>query len=176
KIGFPSTPYCNISSISLSPVAQGTIWMGTDDGKVQVTRDEGHVWMDATEALSAAGAPMDRWVSRVFASPHDANVAFVSKSGFRNDDFTPYLYKTTNAGRTWTSIAGNLPRAPINVVIQDRVNAHALVVGNDIGVFVSIDDGAHWTRLKSNLPPAAVHDLTIHPRENDLVIGTYGRA
>jgi len=132
--------------------------------------------MDLTAALEAAGAPRDRWVSRVFPSPHDANVAFVSKNGFRNDDFTPYLYRTTDGGRTWTSISGDLPRAPINVVVQDRVNSHLLIVGNDLGVFVSIDDGARWTSWKANMPTVPVHDLTIHPRESDLVIGTYGRA
>jgi len=100
----------------------------------------------------------------------------VSKSGFRNDDFAPYLYRTTDYGKTWTAIAGNLPNHPINVVVQDRKNRNLLVVGNDVGVFVSIDAGVRWTRLKANLPDVAVHDLTIHPRENDLVLGTYGRA
>jgi len=176
KIGFPSTPYCTISTFAESPVAAGMIWVGTDDGKLQLTRDAGAEWIDLTAALEAAGAPRDRWVSRVFPSPHDANVAFVSKNGFRNDDFAPYLYRTTDGGRKWTSISGDLPRAPINVVVQDRVNSHLLIVGSDQGVFVSLDDGAHWTRWRANMPIVPVHDLTIHPRENDLVIATYGRA
>jgi hypothetical protein len=100
----------------------------------------------------------------------------VAKSGFRNDDFSPYLYKTTDGGKTWTSIAGNLPNYPINVVVQDRENRDLLIVGNDVGVFVSINGGGSWTRLKANLPDVAVHDLTIHPRERDLVLATYGRA
>jgi hypothetical protein len=115
-------------------------------------------------------------VSRVFASPHEAGTAFVAKNGFRNDDFAAYLYRTTDFGRTWTSIAGDLPNEPVNVVVQDRKNAHLLFVGNDIGVFVTIDDGAHWSRLHANLPPVAVHDLLVHPREQDLVLATYGRA
>ena len=176
KIGFPSTPYCTISTLAESPVARGMIWVGTDDGRVQLTRDGGAQWVDITPALEAAGAPRDRWVSRVFPSPHNADVAFVAKNGFRNDDFTPYLYRTTDGGRTWTSIAGDLPRAPINVVMQDRVRPDLLFIGNDLGVWVSIDGGAHWTRWKANLPTVAVHDLTIHPRENDLVLGTYGRS
>ena len=102
--------------------------------------------------------------------------AFVAKNGFRNDDFAPYLYRTTDYGRTWTSLAANLPASPINVVVQDRRNPHLLIVGNDVGVFVSIDDGGRWSRLDANLPTVAVHDLTIHPRENDLVVATYGRA
>ena len=176
RIGFPSTPYCTISTLAESPVARGMIWVGTDDGRVQLTRDAGQQWADLTPALAAAGAPRDRWVSRVFPSPHDSNVAFVSKNGFRNDDFTPYLYRTSDGGKTWTSIAGDLPRAPINVVVQDRVNPRLLFVGNDIGLFVSIDDGAHWTQWRANLPVIPVHDLKIHPRENDIALATYGRS
>jgi photosystem II stability/assembly factor-like uncharacterized protein len=175
KIGL-NVPYCTITSISESPLRAGTIWVGTDDGKVHVTQNHGGAWTDLTPALTAAGAPADRWVSRVFASTHDAATAFVSKTGFRNDDFAPYLYKTTDGGKTWTSIKGNLPNAPINVVVQDRRSKDLLIVGNDEGVFVSVDGGGRWTQLKGNLPTVAVHDLTIHPRENDLVLGTYGRA
>jgi hypothetical protein len=174
KIG-KNVPYCTITTIAESPVKAGLIWVGTDDGKVQI-RNDGSTWTDVTPALTAAGAPADRWVSRVFASPHDAGTAFVSKNGFRNDDFAAYLYRTTDYGKTWTSIKGNLPSAPINVVVQDRKKKDLLIVGNDVGVFVSIDGAAHWTQMKANLPTVAVHDLTIHPRENDLVLGTYGRA
>ncbi len=174
KIGH-NVPFCTITSISESPVKAGVIWVGTDDGKVQLTANHGGAWTDVTPALVAAGAPVDRWVSRVFASPFDADTAFVAKNGYRFDDFTPYLYRTTDGGKTWTSISANLPKASINVVVQDRKNKNLLIVGNDIGVFVSIDTGASWTRLKANLPTVAVHDLLIHPREGDLVLGTYGR-
>ena len=175
KIG-RNVPYCTITSISESPLKPGVIWVGTDDGKVQLTQNHGGSWNDVTAALTGAGAPADRWVSRVFASPHDPSTAFVSKSGFRNDDFAPYLYKTTDGGKSWTALKGHLPNAPINVVVQDRRNKDLLVVGNDVGVFVSLDGGGAWLQLKANLPTVAVHDLTIHPRENDLVLGTYGRA
>ncbi len=170
-----NVPFCTITSISESPLRAGVIWVGTDDGKVHVTQNHGAAWMDATPALVAGGAPADRYVSRVFASPHDAGTAFVAKSGFRNDDFKPMLYRTTDAGKTWTSISGNLPGSPLNVVVQDRKNRDLLIAGNDMGVWVSIDAGGTWSRLQSNLPTVAVHDLTIHPRENDLVLGTYGR-
>jgi photosystem II stability/assembly factor-like uncharacterized protein len=170
-----NVPFCTLTTISESPLAAGLIWVGTDDGKVWVTKDHGGKWTDLTQALSLAGAPVDRWVSRVFASPHDAGTAFVSKNGFRNDDFTPYLYKTTDYGATWTAIKANLPTGAINVVVQDRKNKSLLFVGTDMGVFVSIDGASSWTRFKSNLPTVAVHDLLIHPRENDLVLGTYGR-
>jgi hypothetical protein len=102
-------------------------------------------------------------------------MALVAKNGFRNDDFHPYLYKTTDFGKTWMSLGQGLPEAPVNVVVQDRQNANLLVVGTDLGVWVSLDGGKAWQRLKGNLPTVPVHDLTIHPRENDLVLGTYGR-
>jgi sortilin (neurotensin receptor 3) len=175
KIGL-NVPYCTITSISESPLRPGVIWVGTDDGKVQLTQNHGGAWTDLTPALASSGAKADRWVSRVFASPHDSATAFVSKNGFRNDDAAPYLYRTTDYGKTWTAINGNLPNAPINVVVQDRKNTQLLVVGNDVGVFVSIDGGARWSPFKANLPTVAVHDLTIHARENDLVLATYGRA
>jgi photosystem II stability/assembly factor-like uncharacterized protein len=168
-------PYCTLTSISESPVTPGVIWVGTDDGKVHVTQDHGAVWTDVTAQVAAAGGPVDRYVSRVFASPHDAGTAFVAKNGFRNDDFRPFLFRTTDAGKSWTSIASNLPASPINVVVQDRRNKDLLIVGNDLGVWLSVNAGAEWVRLKGNLPTVAVHDLTVHPRENDLVIGTYGR-
>ena len=168
-------PYCTLTSISESSLTAGVIWVGTDDGKVQLTRDHGAAWTDVTAAIAAAGGPADRYVSRVFASPHEAGTAFVAKNGFRNDDFRPFLYRTTDFGKSWTSISANLVASPINVVLQDRKNANLLIVGNDLGVWVSIDAGGAWTRLKANLPTVAVHDLTVHPRENDLVLGTYGR-
>ncbi len=175
RIGL-NVPYCTITTISESPVKAGIIWVGSDDGKVQVTRNHGGAWTDVTAALASAGAPTDRWVSRVLASPHDAQTAFVAKNGFRNDDFAAYLYRTTDGGATWTSIGSGLPSAPINVVVQDRRNRSLLFVGNDLGVYVSIDAGAQWTAMKANLPTVAVHDLIVHPRENDLVVATYGRA
>lgn len=168
-------PYCTITSISESPVTPGVIWVGSDDGRVQVTSNHGAAWTDATPAIAAAGGPADRYVSRVFASPHDANTAFVAKNGFRNDDFRAFLFRTTDGGKTWTSISSNLPASPINVVVQDRKNRDLLIVGNDLGVWISATAGADWVRLKADLPTVAVHDLTVHPRENDLVLGTYGR-
>jgi hypothetical protein len=171
-----NVPYCTITTIAESPVRAGVSCVGTDDGKVQITQNGGTAWSDLTPALVAAGARADRWVSRVFPSPHDPATAFVSKNGFRNDDFAPYLYRTTDYGRSWTPVNGNLPNAPINVVVQDRKNRQLLFVGNDLGVFVTIDGGVRWSRLAANLPTVAVHDLTIHPRENDLVLATYGRA
>jgi photosystem II stability/assembly factor-like uncharacterized protein len=166
--------HCTILTISESPITPGVIWIGADDGNVQVTRDNGVTWTNVTEKIAAAGGPPEAWVSRVFASSHHAGTAFVSLSRLRQDDFRPYLYKTTDYGQTWTSIAGNLPDRSINVVVQDRKNPNLLVIGNDNGAFASLDGGMAWSRV-GDMPPAPVHDLVIHPREGDLVVGTYGR-
>jgi photosystem II stability/assembly factor-like uncharacterized protein len=174
--GAGNITFCTIFSISESPVKPGIIWVGTDDGKVQVTRNGGASWIDRTASVAAAGGPENFWVSRVFASPHDAGTAFVSKSGMRFDDFQACLYRTTDYGETWTSIAGNLPKdKSINVIVQDARNPDLLFVGTEQGVYVSINGGAMWVPLQNNMPWVKVADMVVHPRENDLVVGTYGR-
>ena len=101
--------------------------------------------------------------------------AYVSKTGFRADDFRPFLFKTTDFGKTWTRTTTGLPDKPINVVVEDLKNKDLLFVGNDRGVYASIDGGGHWVAFRANMPTVPVHDMVIHPRENDLVVGTYGR-
>ena len=167
--------FCTITTISESPLMPGVIWIGTDDGRVQVTKNNGANWTDVTPAVEKAGGPRDRWVSRVFASGHQPGTAYVAKNGYRHDDFAPYLFRTADYGATWTRIAGGLPDQPINVVWQDRKNPALLFAGNDKGVWVSLDDGARWVRMRGNMPGVPVHDLLVHPRERDLVVGTYGR-
>lgn len=168
-------PWFAISSIAESPLSAGVIWAGTSDGNVQVTQNGGTSWTDATSALTAAGARRDAYVSRVFASSHVAGRAYVAKSGYKLDDFRPYLCRTDDFGATWHPITANLPDAPINVIVEDRKNANLLFVGNDTGVLVSIDGGARWVKMNNNIPNLPVHDLLIHPREQDLVVGSYGR-
>lgn len=167
--------FCTITTIAESPIAAGVIWVGTDDGKVQVTTNAGASWRDVTPNVVQAGGPEDAWVSRVCASPSNAGTAYVAKSRLRQDDFRPFLYKTTDFGATWTSITGNLPERSINVIFEDYTNSNLLFVGNNEGVYVSLNGGQHWMALKGNMPPAPVFDLTIHPREGDLVAGTFGR-
>jgi photosystem II stability/assembly factor-like uncharacterized protein len=168
-------PWFAISSIAESPLNAGVIWAGTSDGKVHVTRNQGAAWTDVTAKLSALGARDDGYVSRVRASTHVAGRAYVAKSGYKFDDFRPFLYRTNDFGATWTSIAGNLPNEPINVVYEDHKNPDLLFVGNDTGVFVSIDGGRSWVKMNNNMPNVPVHDLLVHPRDNDLILGTYGR-
>lgn len=167
--------FCTITTLAESPVEPGVIWSGADDGKVQVTRDGGASWRDVTAAIAAAGGPERLWVSRVFASPHAAGTAFVSKTGWRETDETPYLFKTADYGETWTLLSAGLPENAINAVVQDHRNPGLLFVGTERGVYVSIDGGGSWAALKNNMPWAKVTDLVVHPRENDLVVATYGR-
>ncbi len=167
--------YCDITTISESPVTAGVIWVGTDDGKVQVTRNGGTNWTDVTKNIAAAGGPENVWVSRVYASRFAEGTAYEAKTGRRQDIFKPYLFKTTDYGATWKSISGNLPQWPVNSIVEDLQKASVLFAGTDIGVYASIDGGARWVALKSNMPPAAVTDMVVHPREQDLVAGTYGR-
>lgn len=170
--------FCTITTIAESPAQAGVIWVGTDDGKVQVTKDAGKNWNDVTKAIAQAaqaGGSEDAWTSRVFASHHQAGTAYVAKSRHRQDDFRPFLFKTTDFGATWTQITTGLPLRTINVVFEDQKNPDLLFVGNDAGVYVSLNGGKQWAALKGNMPVVPVHDLVVHPREGDLVVGTYGR-
>jgi len=164
-----------IYTIAPSYLDEQTIWVGTDDGRVWVTRDAGASWGEATEKITDLGTPADFWVSRVLASRFEEGTAYVCKSGFRADDSRPFLFKTSDFGQTWTSISTGLPPSPLNVIVQDLRNSRLLFVGNDLGVYVTFDGGNEWLRLKNNLPSVPVKDLVIHPRENDLVVATYGR-
>ena len=168
--------YCTITTLAESPVNAGIIWAGTDDGHVQVTTDHGHTWKDVTSALAEAGAPAMMWVSRVFPSNFEAGRAYVSKSGYTDDIMDPHIYVTNDFGQTWKKITNGLPGYPVSVVIEDRRNQNLLFAGNDNGVWVSLNRGENWESMRSNLPPVVVRDMMIHPRENDLIVGTYGRA
>ncbi len=170
--GSGNIQYATITTIDESPVLGGVIWTGTDDGNVQVTRDGGKAWSNVTD--NVRGHP-GYWVSRVVASHHDAATAYVTVTGYRHDDFKPFAWKTTDYGATWTSIAGNLPNEPINVIREDRTNPDLLFVGTDFGVHASLDGGKTWQRLKNGITTNPVHDLAIHPRERELIVGTHGR-
>ena len=170
--GTGNIQYATITTIDESPVIGGVIWAGTDDGNVQVTRDAGKTWTNVSDKLN--GHP-GYWVSRVIASHHDAGTAYVTVTGYRHEDFKPFVWKTTDYGATWRSIAGNLPNEPINVIREGRKNANLLFVGTDYGVHASLDGGKSWQRMKTGITTNPVHDVVIHPREQELVVGTHGR-
>jgi len=167
--------YCTITTISESMVAPGVIWVGTDDGKVQVTRNHGAAWADVSARLGAAGGPGYYAVTRVLASGFAAGTAYVTRNGRRFDELAPVVMKTTDFGATWTSISGNLADRAIDVIVEDVKDPDILYVGSHRGVHVSLDGGRRWTSLKGNMPTVPVTDLVIHPRERDLIVATYGR-
>jgi photosystem II stability/assembly factor-like uncharacterized protein len=162
--------YHTLFAISESPLRAGLIYAGTDDGKVQVTRDGGKTW---SEIMS--GLPNQKWVSRIVASAFDLGTVYMTQNGKRDDDFTPYVWKSTDFGKTWVSIAGNIPFGPVNVIREDPVDRNILYLGTDGGVYVTKDGGKAWNVLGGNLPMAYVLDLIIHPRDNIIVIATHGR-
>ena len=167
--------FCTITTISESPVTPGIIWVGTDDGRVHMTRDHGADWVESTKKIAALGGPEGTWVSRVLASSHEEGTAYVTKSGYREDVFKPFIYRTRDFGATWEDISANLPAMPISVVCEDKINPDLLFVGNDLGVYFTLNGGKSWLPLKNNMPPLPVRDLLVHPREQDLVVGSYGR-
>ena len=161
-------------TMSESPLLPGVIWVGTDDGNVQLTRDGGGTWTNVRS--NVPGVPEHRWVSRVEASKFDPATAYLSFDGHRSDDRTPYLFKTTDYGETWTSLAATLPQgSPVRVVKEDLKNPNLLFIGTEHGLLASVSGGQSWHRLMNGFPTVPVHDLVIHPRDNDLIAGTHGR-
>ncbi len=165
-----NVPFSTLKDISESPLKFGVIYAASDDGSVNVTRDGGVVWEKIPTATP------DKWVSRIVASKWDIATVYVSQSGYREDDFAPYLYKSTDFGHSWTSIIGDLPPETINVVREDPDRKDILYVGTDMGVFVTFDGGSHWEALQGGLPHTPVHDLVVQARDHDLVIGTHARS
>jgi photosystem II stability/assembly factor-like uncharacterized protein len=172
KGGDGNIQYCTITTIAESPLTRGLLWVGTDDGNLWLTRDDGAHWTKLNDQVP--GNP-GYWVSRVEASAFDPGTAYVSFTGFRRDDFRPFLYRTSDYGQTWTSITANLPRGPINVVREHPRNPNLLFCGTEFGVYVSVDGGQAWARMTSDLPTQPVHDMALQPREDELVVATHGR-
>ncbi len=165
--------YGNIVSLAESPVQAGLLYAGTDDGLIQVSEDDGGHWR---KIESFPGVPDRTYVSRVQAGSKDANTVFAAFDNHKNGDFKPYVLKSTDRGRSWTSIAGDLPaRGTVYVVIQDTEKPDLLFAGTEFGAFFSHDSGKHWLRMKGGLPPTGVRDMVIQKRENDLVLATFGR-
>jgi photosystem II stability/assembly factor-like uncharacterized protein len=165
--------YGNIVALAESPKKEGLLYVGTDDGLIQVTENAGGAW---GKIDLFPGVPDRTYVSRLLASQHDAATVYASFDNHKNADFVPYLLKSTDAGKTWTSIKGDLPaNGPVLALAEDHVNANLLFVGTEFGLYFAIDGGQKWIRLKGGLPTIAVRDLAIQRHENDLVVGTFGR-
>ncbi len=163
----------NITALAESPRRAGLLYAGTDDGNLQVSRDGGATWQNLTSRLP--GVPKLIYVSRVTPSAFSEATVYASFDGHRSDDFKPYVYASSDFGQTWRSISGNLPMGSVYVVKEDPKNQNLLYVGTEFGLFVSTDRGSNWTRWKG-MPTVAVYDLLVHPRDNDLVLGTHGRS
>jgi photosystem II stability/assembly factor-like uncharacterized protein len=167
--------YGTIVSISESSITPSILWVGTDDGNIQVSRDGGMSWSEVGRNLP--GGPKEYYVSRVEASHFDRSTAYASLDGHRSDDLTPYVFVTHDYGATWSAITNGLPPVGnVNTVREDPRNANLLYVGTEFGVYVSLDAGANWKRFMSGLPVVRIDDILVHPRENDLVLSTHGRS
>ena len=162
--------YHTLTSISESPLKYGLIYAGTDDGKVDVTKDGGRHWQEIMEGL-----PDQKWVSRIVASAFELGTVFMTQNGKCDDDFAPYVWKSTNYGKTWVDISKGIPLGPVNVIREDPRSKDILYVGTDGGVYVTKDGGKTWEVLGSDLPMSYVLDLGFQPNENIIVIGTHGR-
>jgi photosystem II stability/assembly factor-like uncharacterized protein len=169
------TPYAinhqAITAIDESPLQKGLLYVGTDDGRVWTTDNDGSNWTEIVKGL-----PKNVHVSRLAASRYDVNTVYITLSDRREDNIRPYIFRSKDRGRTWTSIAADLPPAPVNVVREDPKDPQLLFCGTDMGIYVSRDSGRSWQSLQNNLPASvSVNDLFIHPRDLNLVIATYGR-
>jgi len=163
-------PLGTITMIGESHLTPGLIYVGTEGGSLWRTRNEGEDWERIGSDLPG------KWVSRVVASVHEPGRVFLSQTGFREDDFSTYLARSEDFGVSWTSIAGNLPAESVNVIQEDPENPDILYVGTDMGAYVSGDGGNAWYSLSAQLPTTPVHDLDVHPKAGELVIGTHGRS
>lgn len=164
-----------LTTLAESPRRPGLLWAGSDDGRIHVSRDGGVKWTDVSDKIP--GLPPERWITRIVCSPHADGTAWVTIDRHRNDDRAPYIFRTTDFGATWNSLAGNLPPGgPIHVMRADAQNRDLLFAGTEYGLFTSIDGGQKWHKLGNNPPTVPVHDLVIHPRDRELVIATHGRS
>jgi len=169
--------YATIVSLAESPLQQGMILAGTDDGRVWITSNDGGEWTELTDRFD--GVPAGTYVSRIEPSHFDVDRFYVSFDNHRTNDFTPYAYATDNGGRSFRSISSNLPTGSVDfvhVIREDTRNENLLFVGTDVGAYVSTDRGATWQRFMEGLHAVPVHDLQIHPRDRELIAGTHGRS
>ena len=168
--------YSTIISVNESPVMPGIVWAGTDDGLLQVSRDGGATFTEVGKNIPGLPANHEYWFSRIETSHFDAGTAYISVDGHRSDDLKPYVFVTTDYGRSFKSISNNLPVGNVQVVRQDLKNKDLLFVGTEFGLYASTNAGGEWKKFMNNLPTVRVDDILVHSRESDLIVATHGRS
>ena len=166
-----NVPYGTLTTISESPFQFGFIYVGSDDGYINITENSGGTWTRISDNL-----PQELWVSRVIASQHEKDRVYATLNGYRNDDFKPYVFVSENKGVTWKNIGNNLPNYPVNVIKEDPADENTVYLGTDNEAYVSFDKGLNWQLFSNGLPKVAIHDLVIQNEAKDLLIGTHGRS
>jgi photosystem II stability/assembly factor-like uncharacterized protein len=166
--------YPGITAIAESPRQRGVLYVGTDDGRLRVSMDDGRTWTDLQTLLP--GLPDSSWVGGIEASRHNAGTVYVVFDNHRSNDFKNYVYRSGDFGKSWTAIAGDLPADRVaRTIREDTRNPQLLYLGTELGLFISVNAGQNWIELKNNMPTQAFNDLVVHPRDNDLVLATHGR-
>jgi photosystem II stability/assembly factor-like uncharacterized protein len=166
-----NVPFGSLTVIHESPKKFGLLYTGSDDGYIHASKDGGYTWKRISDNL-----PQNLWITQVYASHHAESRVYASMSGYRNDHFEPYVYVSENYGETWQKIGANLPLEPVNVVKEDPENQNIIYVGTDNGAYVSVDRGQTFHAFIKDFPAVSVHDLIVHPRDKELVLGTHGRS
>ncbi len=171
--------HCTILTIAPSPLKRGMIWVGTDDGKVQLTQDDGATWKDLSPKIlgkKGSAPPPGTWIPCIEASHHDPGTAYVAFDDHRRSNWKPYLFMTEDYGETWTSLVTPEIDGFIHVIREDPGERNLLFLGTEFGLFVSLDRGKSWMKWTHGFPTVPVNDIVIHPRDHDLVVGTHGRS
>jgi photosystem II stability/assembly factor-like uncharacterized protein len=166
--------YSNIVTIGESPLVEGVVWVGTNDGNVQVSRDGGATFKNVVGNIKEV--PKETHVSRVEPSHFEAGTCYVTFDGHRTDDHKPYVFVTRDFGATWASISSNLPMGNVNVIREDPKNPNLLYLGTEYAFYISLNGGKEWKRFMTGLPYVRIDDILVHPRDNDLIVGTHGRS
>lgn len=160
-----------LTTIDESPFQFGLLYVGTDDGNIHMSKDGGQNWTRISDGL-----PQNRWVTTVYASRHDEATVYASLNGYRWDEFDAYIYVSQDYGSTWKRLGNDLPLEPVNVILEDTKNPNLIYVGTDNGLYCSLDKGTSFMLMDKDLPAVAVHDVVVHPRAHDLIVGTHGRS
>lgn len=166
-----NVPFATLSVVEESPLAFGTIYAGSDDGNIWITRNAGDSWTNLN-----AGLPQERWISSITPSRYEEGTVYTTMNGYRYDDFTTMVLKSKDYGKTWASIQGNLPNESSNILIEDHTNPTVLYLGTDHGLYVTMDGGSNWNLFQGEIPNVAIYDMVIQERENHLIVGSHGRS